>query len=270
MTVLIPEAAGALEAGGAAEGGAAAAGSGAGDATTRVWRNPAKGAPAKKAPPAPRAKAPKAPAGANPPAVPASLRRSSTSQTYGSRAATGSPYRSGKSNLKKGAAFFKPPAMLSAGSGTAHRVVIAEFAVCVVLVGADPVLTRKPTGTHVYLANDFLRLSAVCMIFFVLALMSNSEKSSKVAAAFGGLVTAGIAFNAKQAFTALTAIFTAAASTNKAGGTVEAASAGTASVDRATYTPLDPMADPSAGAQRGSTASPASTGTTASGGVVQA
>lgn len=266
MTILLAEAAPALEAGAAGEGAGAAAG-GAGDAT--VFSKPA-AAPAKKAAPAPRAKAaakPKKPAAPN---VPMSLRRSKTSEVYGKRAdKPASPYQTGKSKAQKGAAFFKPPNLLASGGGVAHKIVIAEFVACVVMIGADPVLTRQPADSHLYLANDFVRLTAVCGLFFVLALAANTDRMAKISAAFGGLVTLGILFNAAPAFSALSSVFTASTAANKAGGTVQAASAGTATVDRATYTAVDLLADPSAGAQRGTGAAVSTgTGTATGGGVI--
>lgn len=268
MTVLIPEAAGALEAGGAAEGAGAA---GAGDATvfSKTTQVP-KAAPPAKTAPAPRAKAAPKPKKAAAPNVPMSLRRSKTSQVYGKRAGKATPYDMGKSRARQGAAFFKPPNLLPGGGGVAHKLVIAEFAACVIMIGADPVLTRKPADSHLYLANDFIRLTAVCGLFFVLALAANTEKMAKVSAAFGALVTLGILFNAAPAFSAVSTIFTGAAATNKAGGKVEAASAGTATVDRATYTPVDLMGDPSASAQRsqGTSVSTATGDTTTGSGVI--
>lgn len=93
------------------------------------------------------------------------------------------------------------------GSG-AHRLVIAEFIACVVLIGASPLLTRQSTNGHLYVANDFLRLSGVCLLFFILALMSNSPQMSRFAAAFGGLVTLGALYNANAAIVAIAELFT--------------------------------------------------------------
>lgn len=105
---------------------------------------------------------------------------------------------------------------ISTGKGTgatAHRVVIAEFVACLVLIGVMPILVRPPASDsggnpHVYVANDLLRLSATCLLFFILALLSNQPRSARFAAAFGGLVTLGAAFNANQAFVALAALLT--------------------------------------------------------------
>jgi hypothetical protein len=103
---------------------------------------------------------------------------------------------------------------------TYHRIVLAEFAVCIVLIAASPVLTprTKASGATVAvdatasLAGPLVRLTAVCVVFFVLALMATGPKAGKVAAAFGGLVVAGTALNATDMFTALGHAFTGTAS----------------------------------------------------------
>jgi hypothetical protein len=97
----------------------------------------------------------------------------------------------------------------SAGKGSgAHRWVIAEFIACVVIVGASPILTRPPGKSgHLYVANDFLRLTAVCLLFFILALMANNARTARFAAAFGGLVTLGAVVNANKALIAIAEIF---------------------------------------------------------------
>lgn len=99
------------------------------------------------------------------------------------------------------------------GGGAAHKLVIAEFVLCIVLIGIAPILVRPPAPdgsgrNHLYLANDFVRLSATCLLFFILALLANQPRSARFAAAFGGLVVLGAAFNANKAFIALTGIFT--------------------------------------------------------------
>lgn len=104
---------------------------------------------------------------------------------------------------------------------TYHRIILAEFAACIVLVGAAPVLTprTKASGDTVIadaavsLAGPLVRLTAVCVLFFVLALMASGERAGKVAAAFGGLVTLGALLNATDMITALGKVFTGQAAT---------------------------------------------------------
>lgn len=103
------------------------------------------------------------------------------------------------------------PSSSKGGKSPAHRVVIAEFIACVVLIGITPILTRKTDGTtHLYVANDFIRLSAVCLLFFLLLLLSNNPSTSRIAAAFGGLVTLGALYNASQFLTVLANLFVSA------------------------------------------------------------
>lgn len=117
-----------------------------------------------------------------------------------------------------------PPASTKGWNG----VVLAEFIISVIIVGASPFLIPRSNATKTaekvsieagtvtlspifFAADDLVRLSAVSLVFFILALMANGEKSSKFAAAFGGLVTMGLLLNAarsnKSVFTTLKDIF---------------------------------------------------------------
>lgn len=90
---------------------------------------------------------------------------------------------------------------------TYHRWVMAEFVGCIVLVGLTPLLNEpkdangQPAATADVLfgADALVRLSALCVVFFILSLLSNQEKSGKFAAAFGGLIMTGILVNTSPA-----------------------------------------------------------------------
>jgi hypothetical protein len=92
------------------------------------------------------------------------------------------------------------PNITITGGTTYHRWVMAEFIGCVVLTGMTPLLNEpkdvkgQPITTQAALfgADALLRLTALSVVFFILALLSNHEKSGKFAAAFGGLITAGL------------------------------------------------------------------------------
>lgn len=247
MTVLIPEAVGAVgEAATAAEGATGVAG----DAASATARGGA----------GMRAARPKTPAKRPNGAPPVSQRRSAAGRAK--KKAVGTAKKAGAEALKL------PKFSLGGESGSAHKIVVAEFVLCVVLVGLTPVLMRNPNNGHVYIPNDFVRLSAVCVVFFVLALLSNTPKASKVAAMFGALVTLGVIYNASQSLSAIGSIFVNA---QKNKGNVTTASAGTATFETATYTP----GAASSGTQPGGTVAPVAnpnpigTGTTGySGGVV--
>lgn len=157
---------------------------------------------------------------------------------------------------------------LTGGGGTAHKVVIAEFILCVILIGLTPILMRKPNNGHLYVPNDFVRLSAVCILFFALALLSNGKRSARFAAAFGALVSLGVLYNATGSLNALGAIFTNA---HKNKGTVTVASASKDEVQMPEYKPVDLGGVPvqqAAGGGASLNATPATS--SGSGGTVQA
>lgn len=137
-----------------------------------------------------------------------------------SRRATGSSRRASGSRRT---GFPRPPATLSLGGhGGAHKAVIAEFILVIVLIGLTPILIRQPDESgHLYVPNDFIRLSAACLLFFVLALASNHPQSARFAAAFGGLVTLGVVFNSWRTLYAIGSLFADAGH-----GTAQAAQAG--------------------------------------------
>lgn len=132
--------------------------------------------------------------------------------------------------------------LLNPGPGAAHRLVIAEFLLSAVLLLVGPILLRKPgKDGKMYSPNDFVRASALALVFFILALLSNSPKSSRFAAAFGALVTLGVTYHATGAVQAVGAVFAAAKQT---GGAAAAPAPGTATVTTAVYHPLDPTGQP--------------------------
>ncbi len=105
----------------------------------------------------------------------------------------------------------KSKAASTAPAPVYHRIIIAEFAVAVLIAGASPLL--KPGGPFRKaplagagsgsLTGPLIRLTAVCAVFFILALAGTGERSGKIAAAFGGLVVLGMAFNALPEITTL-------------------------------------------------------------------
>ena len=168
----------------------------------------------------------------------------------------GKPARpAGKPAPSKGApAPFKrfKPALLTDAGGGARKTIVAEFALCILLIGITPVVMRKPDKDgHLYVPNDIVRLSAVSLLFFVLALMANGPRSAKVAATFGALVTLGTTFNAARSIDAIGKIF---ATSNKNKGQTASAPAGTATVDVPVYVPTDPTSNPQEQAGQGGAA----------------
>jgi len=105
-------------------------------------------------------------------------------------------------------------------TGRYRRIIIAEFAATVVIIGASPFLTPRKAGespaeaaARFSLAAPLVRLSAACIVFFVLALMSHGAKTGRIAAAFGGLITLGALFNATTALDGLSLIFSSTPTT---------------------------------------------------------
>jgi hypothetical protein len=132
------------------------------------------------------------------------------------------------------------------GSRAYHRIVIAEFVVTIVLIGLSPVLVPRTSKSvspaqeaadavgSASLAGPLVRLTAACIAFFVLSLMSTGKKSGKIAAAFGGLIVLGTLINATDMLTAIAQAFappkTAASSSpgSPAAGALAAAGAANA------------------------------------------
>ena len=88
-----------------------------------------------------------------------------------------------------------------------HRVVLGEFVVCVVLVFTGSIVTPKiKDGAYVFV-HILVQLTALCAVFFILALLGSGKKTGKVAAAFGALVTLGVMLNSTPAIKEIGMIF---------------------------------------------------------------
>jgi hypothetical protein len=103
-----------------------------------------------------------------------------------------------------------------------HRIVIAEFLATVVIICAAPLLVPRSAGSGtpgeeaaaavrtIALSRPLVRLTAACVVFFILALLAGGERTGRVAAALGGLVALGALLNATDALAALGQMFTGA------------------------------------------------------------
>ncbi|HEY2089880.1 MAG TPA: hypothetical protein VGH54_28150 [Mycobacterium sp.] len=112
---------------------------------------------------------------------------------------------------------------LSLPGGSYHRIVIAEFLATVVIISAAPFLVPREANSaapekeaaaavaSLKLSRPLVRLTAACVVFFLLALMANGARSGRTAAALGGLVTLGALLNATDTWAALGQMFTGAA-----------------------------------------------------------
>lgn len=86
---------------------------------------------------------------------------------------------------------------------SARRVLIAEFALCMVILAFSPMTGKAPT------ASAFMkRASAIMGLFFLLGLVSTGGRgASRAAAGFGGLVTLVLLISDRSIFTVLTKKF---------------------------------------------------------------
>lgn len=85
-----------------------------------------------------------------------------------------------------------------------RKIVLAEFVVCAVLVGLSPFgKTDTKHGTE----GTLMQYSALCGVFFVLALMTGGKRSGNVAAAFGILVTLALIYQSRNTFQTLANFF---------------------------------------------------------------
>lgn len=88
-----------------------------------------------------------------------------------------------------------------------HRIVLGEFVVCVVLIFTGSIVKPKvKDGAYVFV-HVLVQLTAVCAVFFVLALLGSAKTTGKLAAAFGFLITLGVLLNSTGAIIELGKIF---------------------------------------------------------------
>lgn len=98
---------------------------------------------------------------------------------------------------------------LSLPGKTYHRYILAEFIACVAMIAGGLILVPaqgagQGGGTAARsFAKQLVQLTAICIVFFMLALAGSGPKTGKVAAAFGGLVTLGVAWNLSEMWSAL-------------------------------------------------------------------
>lgn len=152
----------------------------------------------------------------------ASIRRPAPASTTVSTAAAGDP--AAAAGTLRGRGQDQDPGRdrsgggLVPGHGSYHRIVIAEFIATVLIIGASPFLiprtSKSATPADVAkaaakgadplsLSGPLIRLTAACVVFFVLALLSSGPKTGRIAAAFGLLVMLGTLINATDMWTAL-------------------------------------------------------------------
>lgn len=153
-------------------------------------------------------------------AEPSRLQRGTDVRTRGQRVAY---YREGRNRSlqaggytaarHQGETIFATPggnqAAVSLPGKSYHRFILAEFIACLVMIAAGMILVpaqgeaQGAGAAGRSFAKQLVQLTALCVVFFMLALASTGPKTGKVAAAFGGLVTLGVAWNMSEMWTGL-------------------------------------------------------------------
>lgn len=82
------------------------------------------------------------------------------------------------------------------GGGRSYQgAILAEFLVAVLVVAFLPLASGPgdgKAGPSPYRVNDMIQLVAIGAVYFILALFSSGERSGRIVAWFGGLLTLGI------------------------------------------------------------------------------
>lgn len=93
----------------------------------------------------------------------------------------------------------------TAAAPGARRIIVTEFAICSVIVALSPLTDRRRDDKP----GDWMkRMTAVCLLFFILALISSAGRGpAKVAAGFGGLVALALVLSERDLFAKLASIF---------------------------------------------------------------
>lgn len=89
-----------------------------------------------------------------------------------------------------------------------HRAVLAEFLGALILALLGGILSprKRADGTPTWV-HLIVQVTAVAGVYFILALLSATEKLGKIAAAFGLLVLLGVLLNSADAVRKVAAIF---------------------------------------------------------------
>lgn len=97
----------------------------------------------------------------------------------------------------------------------ARRILVAEFVISTLIVGLSPLTDKHKTDPP---AAYVKRVTALALLYVGLGLASTGGRgASKIAAAFGGLVTLALLVSARDVFTVIAQRFTEAPETGPAG-----------------------------------------------------
>lgn len=119
--------------------------------------------------------------------------------------------RAGSASRRAGSELFSGKSPRTHRRSSYSTIVAVEYIACMVMIGLSAGLVGQKNTADVIAspAVAMVRMSAVSILFFVLAILSSGEKAGRVAAAFGGLVTCGVALNATREWKAIANIFSA-------------------------------------------------------------
>jgi hypothetical protein len=94
----------------------------------------------------------------------------------------------------------------SSGGFNAHRVLVMEFVICIIILGLFPL--TKGEDDKLSPGAWMKKGSAVCSLFLLLGLLSSGGKTAaKVATAFGGIVTLTLLVNERTIFVRIAELF---------------------------------------------------------------
>lgn len=104
---------------------------------------------------------------------------------------------------------------MQAARGDYTKVIAAEYAFAVVLLGAAPLVPNPAKSDHgaVRVVEPLARFTALWIVFLVLSLLSSGRSTGRIAAAFGGLVLLGVAYSARNTITGAAALLSSATGT---------------------------------------------------------
>lgn len=95
--------------------------------------------------------------------------------------------------------------MASHASPRTRRIIVAEFLICMIIVGLSPLTPKRKDETWPFMAK---RLTAIMGVFLILGLLSAAGRgAAKFAAGVGGLVTLGLLLAERDLFTQAAKIF---------------------------------------------------------------
>lgn len=108
---------------------------------------------------------------------------------------------------------------MQADRGDYTKVVAAEYAAAVVLLGAAPLVPNDKNSGIVRAVEPLARITALSVVFFVLALLSAGKTAGRIAGAFGGLVLLGVVFNARDFITSVAGALSGGSAAEAGGAT---------------------------------------------------